>query len=139
MTITLNKLFGTRNPGRHRVRRSLKLSILDGSAFSAMAGLTQNYITPFALALKATTVQVGLLTSFPALTTAISQLAAPNLTEKIGSRKGLILPSVFMHALLWVPVMLLPFIFHSFQVWWLIGLITLGSIFGSVANPAGAV
>jgi MFS family permease len=101
-----------------------------------MSGLTLNYITPFALALKATTVQIGYLTSFPALTTAVSQLAAPNLTEKIGSRKGLILPSVFLHALLWIPVMLLPFIIHSYQVWWLIALITLSAIFGSVANPS---
>src|SRR4030042_1797950 len=50
---------------RLKVKRSLKFSTLDGAASSAMAGFTQNYITPFALALKATTVQIGLLSSFP--------------------------------------------------------------------------
>lgn len=100
-----------------------------------MAGLTQNYITPFALALKATTAQVGLLTSFPSLTTALAQLASPDLSEKAGSRKGLILPMVLMHALTWVPIMLLPFVFHSLQVWWLIGFVTIGAIFGSIPNP----
>lgn len=121
---------------RIRVRKSLKLSILDGSAFAAMMGLTQNYITPFALALKATTAHIGLLTSFPNLMTAMSQLAAPKLTERAESRKGFMLPMVFVHALMWLPVMLIPFVFPSSRVWWLIAFVTVGSIFGSIANPA---
>jgi MFS family permease len=121
---------------RGKVKRSLRFSILDGSAVSAMLGLTQNYITPFALALKATTAQIGLLASFPNLTTAVSQLAAPQLTERMGNRKSTMLPMIFVHALMWLPVMLIPFIFHSAQVWWLIAFVTAGSIFGSIANPA---
>jgi MFS family permease len=121
---------------RAKVKRSLKFSILDGSAQAAMLGLTQSYVTPFALALKATTVQIGLLTSFPNLMIALSQLAAPNLTEKVGNRKSAVLPMILVHALTFVPVMLIPFVFHNARVWWLIALITVGSIFGSVANPA---
>jgi MFS family permease len=101
-----------------------------------MLGLTQSYITPLALALKASTSQVGLLASFPSFATAISQLAAPNLTERAGSRKGFILPVVFMHALMWLPVALIPFVFTTHQVWWLIAFVTLGGIFGAIANPA---
>jgi MFS family permease len=121
---------------RRQVKRSLKLSTLDGIAFSAMAGLTQNYITPFALALKATTTQIGFLASVPNLTMALSQLAAPNLSEKAGSRKGLILPVVFTHALLWLPILLIPYLFPESKVWWLILLFTLSAVFGSLANPA---
>lgn len=73
-----------------QVRKSLKYSILDGSAHSAMLGLTQDYIVPFALALKATIAQVGLLSSVPNLTMALSQLTAPHLAERAGNRKGLI-------------------------------------------------
>jgi MFS family permease len=121
---------------RRQVKRSLKLSTLDGIAFSAMAGLTQNYITPFALALKATTTQIGFLASVPNLTMALSQLAAPNLSEKAGSRKGLILPVVLTHALLWLPILLVPYLFPEPKIWWLIVFITLSGIFGSLANPA---
>lgn len=121
---------------RRKVRRSLKLSVLDGAAYSAMAGLTQNYITPFALALKATTSQIGLLASVPNFIMALSQLAAPNLSEKAGSRKGLILPMVFMHALMWLPILLIPYVFPEPKVWWLIGFITLSGVLGSIANPA---
>jgi MFS family permease len=121
---------------RHRVRNSLKLSVLDGGAYAAMLGLVQNYITPLALALKATTAQIGLMSSVPSLTMAFSQLAAPDLSERAGSRKGLILPVVFMHAVMFIPILLIPFVFHTFQVWWLIGFITISAVLGSISNPA---
>jgi MFS family permease len=121
---------------RRRVKNSLRLATYDGAAFSAMAGLTQNFITPFALALKATTAQIGLLASIPNLMMAISQLAAPDLTERVGSRKGLILPVVFIHALMWVPILLVPYLFPDPKIWWLIVFVIISAVFGSVANPA---
>ena len=119
-----------------RVKKSLKYSILDGSAYSAMLGLTQDYIVPFALALKATTAQVGLLSSVPNLSMALSQLGAPRLAERAGNRKGLILPVVFLHALLWLPILLVPHLFQDQKIWWLIGFFTLSTVFGSLGNPA---
>ncbi len=121
---------------KHKIKNSLKLSVLDGISFSAMAGLTQNYITPFALALKATTSQIGLLASIPNLTMAVSQLTAPAFTERAGSRKGLILPMVLMHALMWGPILLIPYLFPTAGVWWLIVFITLSTVIGGLANPA---
>ncbi|OGO31250.1 MAG: hypothetical protein A2Z29_09455 [Chloroflexi bacterium RBG_16_56_11] len=110
--------------------------MLDGSAYAAMFGLTQNYITPLALALKATTAQVGLLFSVPSLTMALSQMAAPDLSERAGSRKGLILPVVFLHAIMFIPILLVPFIFDTSRVWWLIIFVTVSAVLGSISNPA---
>jgi MFS family permease len=121
---------------RHKVRKSLKLSVMDASAYAAMLGLTQNYITPLALELKATTAQVGLLASLPSFIMALSQLAAPDLSERAGSRKGLILPVVFMHAMMFIPILLIPYIFKASPVWWLIGLVTVSVMLGAIANPA---
>jgi MFS family permease len=101
-----------------------------------MLGLTQNYITPLALELKATIGQIGLLSSIPSITMALSQLVAPDLSERAGSRKGLILPMVFMHAMMFVPILLVPFLFHASQVWWLIGFVTVNVVLGAIANPA---
>jgi len=119
-----------------KVNKSLRYSVLDGSAFSAMFGLTQNYIAPFALAMKATTAQIGLLTSIPSLATAFSQLSAPKLAEKAGSRKALVLPTVFLHALMWLPILLIPYLMPGQKIWWLIAFMTLSSVFGAMANPA---
>jgi len=120
----------------HAVRKSLKFSVLDGAAYAAMFGLVQNYITPLALELKATTSQVGLLASMPQLIVGFSQLAAPHLSEQAGSRKGLILPMVFMHAFMYIPILLIPFVISCNQVWWLIAFVTVSTAFGAIANPA---
>ena len=101
-----------------------------------MLGLTQNYMTPLALELKATTAQIGLLASVPSLTMALSQLAAPRLSERAGSRKGLILPVVFTHAVMFIPILFIPFLMHTAQVWWLIGFVTVSVVSGAIANPA---
>lgn len=101
-----------------------------------MLGLTQDYIVPFALALKATTAQIGLLSSVPNLTMALFQLTAPHLAERAGSRKGLILPVVFLHALMWLPILLVPYLFPDQKIWWLIGFFTLSTVFGALGNPA---
>ncbi|MBI2861074.1 MAG: MFS transporter [Chloroflexi bacterium] len=119
-----------------QVDKSLRYSIKDGSAYSAMLGLTQDYIIPFALALKATVIQVGLLSSVPNLVMAVSQLAAPQLAERAGSRKGLILPVVFLHALSWLPVVLIPYFFSENRLWWLLGFLTVNATLGALGNPA---
>jgi len=118
------------------VKKSLRYSILDGSANAASQGLTQDYITPFALALKATTTQIGLLSSAPSLATALSQLAAPQLSERAGSRKGFILRAVFIQALLWAPILLIPYLFPEQKVWWLIAFFTLSTAVGAMTSPA---
>lgn len=117
------------------VKKSLRYSILDGSAYSAMLGLTQDTITPFALALKATTAQIGLLSSLPNLAMAFSQLAVPRLAERAISRKKFILPIVFAHALMWLPVLLIPYFFPGDKVWWLIGFFAIITVLGSLGNP----
>jgi MFS family permease len=122
--------------GNHKVKSSLKYSILDGSAWSAMMGLTQNYITPYALQLKATNTQISWLSAIPALLTAIAQLFSPNLQDKAGTRKGLILPMVFLNGLMFVPILLVPFVFKTNQVWWLMAFITVSNVAGAVINPA---
>jgi MFS family permease len=119
-----------------QVNKSLKNSIFDGAAYSAMLGLTQNYVTPYALTMKATTQQIGLLTSVPNFTMAAAQFVSPVLSERIGSRKGFILPMVVLHALMWLPILLIPYLFQTHQVWWLIAFMTLSTAIDSAVNPA---
>jgi MFS family permease len=121
---------------RRNVKKSLRLSILDGGAYAAMMGLTQNYITPFALALKATTAQIGLISSIPNLMMAFAQLASPALAVRAGSRKGLILPASFIHALTWLPLFLLPYFYRSPGVWWLLAFYTVNLASDAMTQPA---
>ncbi|MDD5337823.1 MAG: MFS transporter [Dehalococcoidales bacterium] len=120
----------------HQVRKSLRYSVMDAASYSVMLGLTQNYISPLALELNASTTQIGLLSSIPSLAMSVSQLSAPYLSTRAGSRKGFILPMVLMHALMFIPILLVPFVFHISPVWWLIAFVTAGVTFGAIANPA---
>ncbi len=119
-----------------KVRNSLKYSVMDAAAYSVMLGLTQNYVGTFALELNATTTQIGLLSSIPSLAMSFSQLSAPYLSTRAGSRKGFILPMVFMHALMFIPILLVPYVFHISAVWWLISFVTISVTLGAMANPA---
>jgi len=40
-----------------------------------------------------------------------------------------------MHALVWLPILLIPYLFQTHQVWWLIAFMTLSTAFDSAANP----
>ncbi|MDA8168583.1 MAG: MFS transporter [Nitrospiraceae bacterium] len=81
------------------MKKTLRFSILDGVFASGMTGLTQDYFTPFLLAIGGTTGQVGLLGALPNLFASIVQLKSPCLVEGLKSRKAIINIFVFLQAL----------------------------------------
>ncbi len=99
-----------------------------------MLGLTLTYTTPYALAMKASTTQIGFLTGIPYLAMVLTQLFSPLLVERVGSRKLFILPVAFLHGLMWLPILLIPYLFPSKEVWWLIAFVTLGTAFDALSN-----
>ncbi len=121
---------------RHAIKNSLRVSFWDGSFSAVTAGLTTEYFTPFALALKASVSQIGLLVALPGLFSSLSQLPSADITEKLGSRKKVICSFVFMQALMLLPVILIPFIFKNSGAAALIVCVTLFNIFGAFSLPA---
>ncbi|HEX9136378.1 MAG TPA: hypothetical protein VF905_05485, partial [Nitrospirota bacterium] len=49
----------------YRIRKSLRYSIFDGAFAASMIGFGESFFVAFGLFLKATTLQVGLLSSLP--------------------------------------------------------------------------
>lgn len=121
-----------------KLRASLKNSFLDGCFASAMLGFTEQYITPFAVALKATSAQVGMLAAFPSLISSLAQLKSADVTEHLKSRRRILNIFVFLHAFMFMPVMLVPFIFKENSVLWLILFVTLLNSAGAFPGPAWA-
>lgn len=101
----------------------------------ASFGLTANYLTPYALTMQATTQQIGYLTSLPNFANMLIQLFAPLISERVGSRKSLLVWSVLVQALLWFPILLIPFVFHHNLIWWLVGFVTLSTAAGGLIGP----
>ena len=119
-----------------KIRKSLTFSFWDGIFASCMTGLTNDYIAPFALALKATTSQIGLLSAIPNLAASLGQLHSPVLTDRFKSRKKVITLFVLLQALTRIPIMLIPYFFNRQPVLFLVFFVSLFMTFNAISTPA---
>lgn len=119
-----------------KIDKSLKYSVADGSAHSVMIGAGEQYVSPYAISLNATSSQIGVLSSLPPLAGAIFQLFSPKAIDWMKSRKNVILIAAFLQAVMWLPILFIPLLLKSFQVDMIILFFTLYAIFGSFAAPA---
>ncbi len=120
--------------------KTRKLSIKEGSISAVSSSFGSSYITPFALAIGANNLQIGFLSSLLGLLSPLFQLLGLNYMEKY-ARKKIITTSVLFQSLMWLPIMLIAFLFWKgiltgILPWIIIIFFTLLSIFGSVAVPA---
>jgi hypothetical protein len=69
------------------LRRALRLSILDGCAYSIMVGGAESFLTAFAVFLGVPSAQVGLLSSVPLLVGSSAQLLTPAGVRLLGGLK----------------------------------------------------
>lgn len=121
------------NPSRDpKIKYSLRASFLDGVFASLMLGLITDYVAPFALALKATVREIGLLSSVPNFVSSLFHIKSPDLAERAGSRRKIVNTFIFLQVLTMLPMAFLPFIFKTHQVLSLIVLVTLFSAFGAL-------
>ncbi|MCM8800377.1 MAG: MFS transporter, partial [Candidatus Omnitrophica bacterium] len=123
---------------KNKVKKSLKSSFLDGIFASCMIGLTTDYITPYALFLKAKAYQIGTLSALPNLFSSLIQLKSADLVDRLKSRKKIIGIFVFLHLLMFIPIILVPFIFRENPVLFLIIFICLLNGFSAFAGPVWA-
>jgi len=121
---------------QNKIRKSLRFSFLEGAFSSSMSGFTNDYITPYALALKATIRQIGVLSALPFFALSLTQLIAADITEKLKSRKKTISIFAFLNALMLVPVMLIPYQFNRQPVLFLIIFMTMYTGFNALTSPA---
>lgn len=116
--------------------KSLSYAIKDGVFYSIMAGMGESYISPFAIFLRVTNYQIGLLASIPPLLGAFVQLISVGILNQIKDRRAVILTGVTGQALAWIPVLLLPLLFKSYAAYLLILVVTAYFSFGNLATPA---
>ena len=60
-----------------KIQKSLRYSIFDGAFSAAMIGFGESFFVPFALFLKATSIQIGVLSSLPQALGSLLQLFSP--------------------------------------------------------------
>lgn len=118
------------------VRESLRASFMDGIFAAIMSGMTDQYFTPFALALGATAQQIGWVSGLPSLFGSFSQLFAVQAIHRIGGRLKLLVRTVATQALLVLFIALLAGIEIPYRVELFLLLLVLFTISGALAGPA---
>jgi hypothetical protein len=98
------------------VEKSLQHSLKDAAAFATMIGIGETYFSAFALFLKATTPQIGLLASLPPLLASFVQLLSAWLGRLTQQRKVIVLVGATVQAFTWLPLMILPVVFSEMAV-----------------------
>ncbi len=115
--------------------KSLVYAIKDGIYFSIMGGIGESYISPFAIFLKLSNSQIGLLASIPQLLGAFVQLLSVSILNRIKDRMIIMIYGVVAQALAWIPILLLPLMFKPYASVLLIISVTAYFIFGNLATP----
>ena len=115
-------------------KKSLKYSIYDGAAFAVMDGMTSSFLTPFAVALNASVSIIAALNSVPQLFGAFIQLFAAKIVEIMKDRRKLIVASSLINAVLWIPLLLIPYATPN-QKYLIIIYVSLQTLVSQLSNP----
>lgn len=118
-----------------QTNRSLRHSLKDAIAFGTMTGTGETYFSAFALFLKATTPQIGLLASLPPLLASFVQLLSAWIGRLTGQRKSIILAGAGLQALSWIPILTLPLLFPGNAVPLMIGSVVLYQCGAHLVTP----
>lgn len=117
------------------IRKSLRYSVIDGSFSAAMIGFGESFFVAYALLMKATTLQVGLLSSLPQALGSLLQFFSNRLMRAFGSRKRIVVAAALTQGIMYLPVVLV-FFTGTFRVWYLILFSCLYWAFGMILGPA---
>lgn len=118
-----------------RVKKALRYSAAEGTAYGAFVGLGDHYIVAFAVALQTDSLLIGVLCSVPGFLAALVQLCDAWLVRVFKSRKRVVLTFALAQGLTFLPMLSLVFV-EGGRGWWLVFFASLYSIFGALISPA---
>lgn len=107
-----------------KIHSSLRLSVLDAASFAVMIGMAESYFQAFAVFLRATVFQVGIVYTLPMFLASGVQLLSAAMLRWVRSRKRLAVVSGLVRTLLFAPLVLVYFL-GPYRVWVLLAVISL--------------
>jgi len=117
-------------------QRTMRLSVLEGSAWAVMVGCGETFTSPFLIFLQAGNLAIALLTSGPLLLGALAQLAGAWWVERTGRRRTFLAQTVLLNALLYAPLFLVPRLLPAVGVGATVTLALLAVCCSNLALPA---
>ncbi|MBU0757541.1 MAG: MFS transporter [Nanoarchaeota archaeon] len=123
-----------RRKNQKKIEDSLKYSILDGTFYSAMVGCGESFFGAFAVFLRATSFELGMLASLPQALSSSAQLLTNKLMTIFKSRKKVIITLAILQTLMLIPIMM-TFMFGRYKITSLIFFVCLYWVFNMMINP----
>lgn len=117
------------------VERPLRYSVRDGVACSVMGGAGDTYFAAFAIFLKASAAQVGVLSTLPAVIGSLAQILSAWLGRRRQARRPIIVGAAAVQAFSWLPLTFLPLLFPDYAIPLLIASVALYSLLGNLIAP----
>ncbi len=119
-----------------KVQGSLRASTSEGMFNAASTSITSTFVTPLALALKATNAEIGLLGAAQSLANTVAQIPGAKLTGYYPRKSIWMLSQLTSRIIFWIPIMFLPFLPLDNPVMLLIVLMTCIAFFAGLRAPA---
>jgi len=115
----------------------MRYGVLEGVSASMMFAITNTYLTVFALALGATSLEIGLVVAIPAIFSMLAYLPAAYIVESSSHRNRLASVTAFLSRGTWVLVAFVP-VFATGRFFWLLTFVCFLSFFDSFIGPSWA-
>lgn len=136
ITPTPYSLHRSLSPTRKDLQENRASGIRDGLCQAVTQGIGEHYFSAFALLLKATPLQIGLLSALPQLVGTWAQLCAASHPLSHLSRKQLLISGSLGQALAWFPLFTLPLLFTDQAAALFIICVVLYAALGHMTVPA---
>ncbi len=120
---------------KQTLQRNLTAVLAETRAASVAQNIAEKFLVPFAIVLGARSLSIGILSTLPQLLGAIAQLFSVKILSRLGTRKKAISLFLFLQALTWLPLFLVPFLFPSIGIFSLIVCFSVYYIFGGLYTP----
>jgi len=116
---------GYKNTSKNKNTRekARKKFLYEAGARQITTGFGDNYIGALAVFLGAGEFLMGLLASLPVLFGSIFQVFSPYIMKKTGKRRKIVLTGVLIHAISWLPLLLVLILDPAIAIWVLIILV----------------
>ena len=118
-------------------KRGMKYGVFEGISASMMFAITNTYLTVFALALGANTIEIGMIVAIPAIMSMVAYLPAAYIVESSSRRNWLCSVTALLSRGSWLLAAAVP-MFASGKFVWLLAFVCFSSLFDSFIGPSWA-
>jgi MFS family permease len=123
-------------PKKQQLGHNLTSILQESRAASISQNIAEKFLVPFALIMRASPFSISILSTLPQVLGALMQIISVKVLHKFSSRKKLIVQLMFLQALTWLPLFLIPLLFPKIGVLALIAGFSAYYMIGGFFNPA---